>query len=297
MTVTAAMKEFLIDRRIRGLSEKSLQDYKEFIMPFVNYIGCNAEVAEITQLRIKEYIAGLYERKLSKATIGTYTRHIKVFLSWIGEEQQVNYNTEKIPIPKYGKKQVYIYSNEEIKQIFSCVSAESEWLTERNKACIALMLDSGLRRGEVCGVKRAGYNKDDKVLTVCGKGEKCRTVPVGRLSEQFIERYIAACPFTNSEYLFVDRRGTPMTGNALKLLIQKLSGKLPFEFSCHKLRHNFATNYCLDMYEQKGHMDAYSLQILLGHSDMKVTMQYIHHAMGIVASRAHMSHLDMIFKN
>ena len=41
-------------------------------------------------------------------------------------------------------------------------------------------------------------------------------------------------------------------------------------------------------------MDAYSLQILLGHSDMQTTMRYIHHAMSIVAAKAHVSHLDLL---
>jgi len=43
----------------------------------------------------------------------------------------------------------------------------------------------------------------------------------------------------------------------------KLANRLPFEFSCHKLRHNFATNYCIDEYIQRGQVDIYKLMILL----------------------------------
>ena len=295
MVLNEALSSFLLDRTIKGLSKKTIEDYREFIKPFVKFIGESVLVEDISQLVIRQYIGSLYDRKLSKATIGTYTRHIRVFLSWLAEENAVQYDIAKIPLPKTNKKQVHIFNNEEIRLIFDSVSAESEWMTLRNKACIALMLDSGLRRGEICGVKRADYSKAEHTLTVCGKGEKYRTVPVGRLSDEFIAQYLEACPFSDTAFLFVDRRGKPLTGNALKLLMQKLSGKLPFEFSCHKLRHNFATNYCIDMYEKHGQMDPYSLQILMGHSDMKTTMRYIHHAMSIVASRAHLSHLDLIF--
>ncbi len=229
-------------------------------------------------------------------TVYTYTRHLKVFLKWIGEDKtiRVHYDVQKIPFPKVNKKAVHLYNSEEIRMIFSLVVAESDWLIARNKACIALMLDSGLRQSEACGVKTAQYDRINHQLTICGKGEKWRIVPVGKLSTHYIEQYIQTCPFNIGEYLFLDRRGNPMSCNALKLLVHRIAVQLPFEFSCHKLRHNFATNYCIDMYEQKGHMDAYSLQILLGHSDMQTTMRYIHHAMSIVAAKAHVSHLDLL---
>ncbi len=154
------------------------------------------------------------------------------------------------------------------------------------------MLDSGLMQNEVCTSDINKLDMEAGLLTVVGKGEKERTVHVGQLSIQFIKEYITACPFRITNNLFVDKLGKPMSNNALKLMVAKLSNKLPFEFSCHKLRHNFATNYCLDMYEEKGHMDAYSLQILLGHSEIETTMRYIHHATQITASRAAISHLD-----
>ena len=294
MLLTEALDEFIFERRIRGLSAKTISDYEEFVKPFIRFVGEKMTVERLTQKAIQQYMLLLFDRKLSKATVSTYIRHIRVFLSWAASGREVKYDIKKIPLPKTGKKQVHLYSDDEIRLIFDTITAESEWLTIRNKACVALMLDSGLRRGEVCGAKIADYDKERQLLTVTGKGDKTRIVPVGSFSKKYIDQYLELCPFKDSEYLFVDRRGNPVSGNALKLLMQKLSQKLPFDFSCHKLRHNFATNYCLDMYEQKGHMDAYSLQILLGHEDLKTTMRYIHHATSIVASQAHLSHLDKI---
>ena len=296
MKLNEALTDFMFDREIRGLSKKTLLNYHEVLTAFIRFIG-DKEVDELTQAEIKEYIAALYERNLSKATIGSYIRHIKVFLTWIPEETDlaVQYRMKRIVPPKVYKKNVHLYSDNEIRQIFSLVTAESEWLISRNKACIALMLDSGLRQAEAVGVKTELYDRKNKHLTVCGKGEKYRIVPVGRFSEYFITQYVLQCPYDITEHLFLDRRGNPMTTNAIKLVMQRISKQVPFELSCHKLRHNFATNYCLDMYEKKGFMDAYSLQILLGHSDMQTTMRYIHHASQIVATKARISHLDTMF--
>ena len=69
----------------------------------------------------------------------------------------------------------------------------------------------------------------------------------------------------------------------------KLAQKLPFEFSSHKLRHNFATNYCIDQYKKHGFVDIYKLMILMGHKDVKTTNQ-------IIVSRESVSHIDKIFQ-
>ena len=294
MTLSDALNAFLYSRKIRGLSDKTLEGYRIFLTAFIGFLGSDMMANNITQQDIDRYIAQLYTRNLSKATIASYTRHIKVFLTWFAQDNAVQYNVSKIALPKVNKSIVHLYSDDEIRLIFSLVTAESEWLVNRNKACIALMLDSGLRQAEACNVRYDRYDRSKRCLTVCGKGEKDRVVPVGTLSTGYINKYIEQCPFQIDEYLFLNRRGEPMTANALKLLIHKIAVKVPFEFSCHKLRHNFATNYCLDMYAHKGHMDAYSLQILLGHSDIQTTMRYIHHATAIVASQASISHLDMI---
>lgn len=296
MDLMEGFENFIISRRLKGLSNRTLQDYSEFVKPFIRYAGERVQISEITQKCIDEYLLTLWDRRLAKATIATYTRHIKVFLSWLSEETEVKYRTDKIILPKTPKKQVHLYTPNEIIQIFAAVENDVKWIELRNKACIALMLDSGLRRNEVCTAMKANYNAAEHTLIVCGKGEKTRIVPVGKASEHFISAYLEACPFKESGVIFVDKLGKQMTGNALKLLISKVSRKLPFEFSCHKLRHNFATNYCIDMYEAKGHMDSYSLQILMGHSSIETTMGYIHHATGIVAARANISHLDLVLK-
>ena len=70
--------------------------------------------------------------------------------------------------------------------------------------------------------------------------------------------------------------------------------KLPFEFSSHKLRHNFATNYLLDQYERFGQMDIYQLMAIMGHEDISTTRRYLHEANGILAVRGCISHLDKV---
>lgn len=81
-----------------------------------------------------------------------------------------------------------------------------------------------------------------------------------------------------------------------KKLVSKMAKKLPFELSSHKLRHNFATNYCLDQYNAYGQVDIYRLMYLMGHEDVSTTRRYLHFANEILASKGCISHVDAIYE-
>ncbi|MEG1145070.1 MAG: hypothetical protein RSE05_06865, partial [Clostridium sp.] len=71
---------------------------------------------------------------------------------------------------------------------------------------------------------------------------------------------------------------------------------LPFKFSSHKLRHNFATNYCIDHVRETGKSDVYDLSILMGHESIETTKKYEHFTHEIIASENSISHLDNVYK-
>lgn len=218
---------------------------------------------------------------------------MKIFLRWAENEYQAGYSTRTIKVPRSPKRNVRIYSDEEVRQIFSGIHAESEWLTLRNKCIVALMYDSGLRQSEVCTLLKSRISYSDNRMTVRGKGDKERTVPLGQLTRRFMQQYLSHCPYS-SDAVFLNRRGQPLTCNAVKLFISRLADNLPFELSSHKLRHNFATNYCIDQYRTHGQVDIYRLMYLMGHEDIETTRRYLHMANEILSSQGCISHLDGI---
>lgn len=293
MTMYQAFENFILSRRLADLSPKSIVNYQECIEPLVSFLGADKSLETLTQTDINGYIAKLLNRPLSKASRSTYIRHIKIFLRWVEDTYHIDLSAKHIRVPKTPKRLVKIYSDYEVAMIFNSVQAETEWLVYRNKCVIALMYDSGLRQSEVCTLKRKNVSFEQNKLVVCGKGNKERTVPLGQLTQRFMRAYLESCPY-QSEYVFVNRYGEALTNNAVKLMITKLANKLDFELSSHKLRHNFATNYCLDQYERYGHIDIYRLMVLMGHEDVETTRRYLHLANEIIASRECVSHLDKL---
>lgn len=286
------LEEFLEDKRLLYLSDKTIEDYGDLIKPFIKFCG-DVNAGEVTDTMVNAYIVHLLERDLSKSTRITYIRNMKIFLRWMSSRYSVVYDYTRVRVPKAPKKNVRIYGDVEIEKMFLKVRTESEWMTWRNRSIIALMLDSGLRQNEVCMIKRDEVSFDSRYIVVHGKGDKERVVPFGLLSMEYVQRYLEECPF-GSRYLFVNRRGAPLSRNALRCMVYKISEQLDFDLSSHRLRHNFATNYCIDHYQKYGSMDAYKLMSLMGHEDMETTKRYLHHAKEIIASQEHLSHLDML---
>jgi site-specific recombinase XerD len=289
-----ALDNFIYSCQLRGLSKNTERSYFDFVTLFIKYNN-DIDVSLLTLQMLQNYIVHLNSKALAKSTIATYIRHLKIFVKWLEENEYIEARiSKKIKVPKSGKRNPRIYSDEEIRMIFDVIDIKPQWLKYRNCSIIALMLDSGLRQNEVCTLLKKNIDFKQNIVMVNGKGNKERFVPLGELSTYYLNAYLKECPYMLN-YAFATTHGEPLSRNSVKLFVSKLSQALPFEFSSHKLRHNFATNYCLDQYETHGTVDIYRLMALLGHEDISTTRRYLHLANQILATRSNISHLDKVF--
>ena len=294
MTLYDAFLEFVIDRKSQALTFKTLEFYENTLRVFIKYLGRETDISTITHRKIKDYAIELQSRNLSKATVASYLRSVKVFLRWVHGEYSLSFDPARIRVPKSPKKKVHIYSDREIYQIFDLIRASVPWITARNRAMVALMLDSGIRQSEVCGLLREFVDTSSGLMKVYGKGDKERYVPVGTFALRFLDDYLAQCPY-QSEYVFLSIDGRPITANTVRQFTYKLQKKLPFEFSSHRLRHNFATNYCLDSLAERKTTGVYDLSIIMGHTSIETTKRYEHLAHELIAANSCISHLDKVY--
>ena len=78
-------------------------------------------------------------------------------------------------------------------------------------------------------------------------------------------------------------------------MVTKLARLLPFDLSSHKLRQNFATNYCLDQYEKYENIGIQKLVYLMGHEDARTASRCLHFAYEMIAVKENISHVDSVF--
>ncbi|MBQ9887245.1 MAG: tyrosine-type recombinase/integrase [Lachnospiraceae bacterium] len=298
MTLQHLYEEFSAEKELQGLSVESIKDYKYHILRFLRYVGFYMDYRYLTKDIVDSYILSLlHDSKISRNTAATYVRNAKIFLCWIYDNYDLSFNPYKIKYLKTPKKNVHIYNAAEIKMIFDSMHNSCLWLEARNKAMVAIMLDSGVRQSEVRTLLKLNIDFDCHILKVTGKGAKDRFVSVGNYSMQLLNEYFTLCPFGNAEYVFVDRYGNQLTRNAVQLFINRLKHRTGIDITAHKLRHNYATNFCIDNLQLYGNTNVYDLSILMGHESIETTKKYEHFAHELVAVNNNISHLDIVFES
>lgn len=297
MTLQEALNEFLFEKRIAGINKNTIHNYEATISLMLKHIGADLPINSLTYKMFTDYLIILLDSDISRATKSSYIRNDKIFLKWVYDNYDLSFDPRKIKVPKSPKKNVHIYTDSEIKEIFENCTTSVPWITARNRAIIAFMLDSGLRQHEVCGLLKADIDTERMVVKVTGKGAKDRLVPLGAFTLQLLTLYMDLCPFKDSAYVFHQRRGEQLSGNAIRLFVHRLECKMNLTISSHKLRHNFATNFCIDNLEKNGISNVYDLSIIMGHESIETTKKYEHFAHEMVAVKKSISHLDSCLGN
>jgi integrase/recombinase XerC len=148
---------------------------------------------------------------------------------------------------------------------------EVPWIAARDTALVTLLYGTGLRISEALRLKQRDVPLADS-LTILGKGNKERAVPVLPSVREAISTYAALVPFAGDKTgaLFLSRRGKPMSARDAQGLMQRLRSRLglPASATPHALRHSFATHLL------KHGGDLRSVQELLGHASLSTTQKY-----------------------
>jgi len=270
---------------VRRLSPHSIEAYRRDVSQFITYVAehNNASVnlesfIKIPSSMIRSYMAqrreeGLESRSLlrSLAGIRSFVRH----LERLGHGQATAFTIVRTPkIAHTLPKPLSATAAKMLADVDTHHEADKQpWIAARDAAVIALLYGVGLRISEAIGLKRqdAPINGLD-MITVIGKGQKMRRVPVIAPVREAIEHYINLCPYRLEATgpLFVGARGGPLSPRIIQLAIQRLRGALglPATATPHALRHSFATHLL-----GKGG-DLRTIQELLGHASLSTTQVY-----------------------
>jgi len=174
--------------------------------------------------------------------------------------------------PKILKRLPRYLNIEESKQLLNSIDGQ---FSERDYAIITLFLNCGLRLSELVGINL--NNIKGNVLTVIGKGNKERSIPLNNACIKALEDYLKVRPknaVKDRNALFLSERRQRISKESVQKIVKKYikaAGLDPERYSTHKLRHTAATL----MYKY-GNVDIRTLQELLGHESIATTQIYTH---------------------
>ncbi len=183
--------------------------------------------------------------------------------------------TSELESPKILKRLPRYLNVEESKNLLSSVNEVNSENSVRDFAIITLFLNCGIRLSELVGINLNNIKND--TLTVIGKGDKERSIPLNNACLQAINEYMKVRPVNgviDKNALFISKRKQRISKESVQKIVKKYikeAGIDPQRYSTHKLRHTAATL----MYKY-GKVDIRALQELLGHQSISTTEIYTH---------------------
>ena len=260
-----------------GLNIKStIPDYKDDFKVFLKYFPNIKTVDDLNDELIDNFI---YEQSLNDLKSSTISRRIstiKNFFLFLENEKIATNLVKEVILPKKEKHIPTFLSIDEIKNLLS-VFDETKPTEYRDKTMVLVMYSAGLRVSELINLEKRSINFEEKLITLKGKGNKERFVPLNYIAIEYLNNYLSQNKnnkvFSKSKYLFINKKdGKPLTRQYFFVELNKYAKRAGIDkkISPHTLRHSFATHLL------ENGADLRVVQELLGHSKIETTQIYTH---------------------
>ena len=264
----------------RGLSRNTIESYTldiEKLCVFLEENKMEISPVNINEETIQQFIYAL-SKDVNPRSQARIISGLKSFFSYLNfEEYRKDNPLVLIETPKLGRKLPDTLSVEEIDALIDAMNLSSSE-GQRNRAMLETLYGCGLRVSELVDLKISDLFFDEGFIKVTGKGNKQRFVPIGSLTQKYIETYKEQSRTEiniqkgHEDTLFLNRRGRQLTRAMIFTIIRQLADKINLQktISPHTFRHSFATHLL-----QNG-ADLRSIQLMLGHESITTTEVYVH---------------------
>ena len=245
------LDDFLGDKLLEDADVSDLQS-------FVMFLQKDKKVEASSQARIMSGVRAFYRFLVLEGTLKTNPAQL-------------------IDAPKLARKLPTVLSVPEVESIINAVDLSAPE-GHRNLAIIEVMYSCGLRVSEVVSLRLSKLFFDEGYISVVGKGDKERIVPIGGTARKAVLNYIngTRCHLKikkeATDIVFLNHRGGKLSRVSIFNLVKELAEKagITKEISPHTFRHSFATHLV------EGGADLRAVQEMLGHESITTTEIYTH---------------------
>jgi len=265
----------------RGLSVNTLEAYLHDVDLFLRFLEESGHTSGLKAIKLEDlqdFVGFITEMELGPASQARVISGIKAFFRYLVIEKLVETDpTELLQSPQMGMKLPEYLTIDEIELLIAQIDLSSSQ-GERNKAIIETLYGCGLRVSELINMRVSDLCLKEGIISVTGKGDKQRLVPLGSMAERQITTYLKqirvhVSPKKGSEdILFLNIRGSMLSRQMVFLVVKELVQKAGIKkrVSPHTFRHSYATHLV-----QNG-ANLRAVQELLGHASITTTEIYTH---------------------
>jgi integrase/recombinase XerC len=266
--------EYLRDER--GLSERTRSAYSRDLLWLMEYLHSRqiTDPARVSEHDIRALVAQRHRQGLGGKSLQRLLSSIRGFFKWLLREGLAEQNPAlAVRAPKSDRHLPATLDADTIDRLLDI--RDKSPLALRDKAIMELFYSSGLRLSELAGLCWNQLDLASGLVSVKGKGNRERMVPVGRKAVDALHEWRKAratlAPY-DQPAVFVSQRGSPISTRAIQARIRHWAIRqgIPQNVHPHLLRHSFASH----VLESSG--DLRAVQELLGHADISTTQVYTH---------------------
>jgi tyrosine recombinase XerC len=271
----------------RNASEHTITSYRNDLETFLKFTADvenvspdEVNLSKITRLSIRLWLGDLSEQGMAKTTIARKVAALRSFFKYCFKRGHIDKNpAHLLVVPKKDKSLPKTATVEDIERMMDAVNTETTRGLQ-NRAILELFYGTGMRLSELTGLNLTDIDLKQNQVTVKGKGNKQRIIPLGKTVSDVLKDFIKKRPELYGDRtdadakraLFIAASGQRLYDRAVGLIVEKYF-KMTSEVtqkSPHVLRHSFAT-HMLD-----NGADIRIIKEFLGHANLAATQVYTH---------------------
>jgi site-specific recombinase XerD len=276
LDLSRVTESYLLACRANGLSPRTTHWYDQKLRGFVDYLAGRRlplHADDLTLETLRGFVAHLQGQRISAFTVRGYVQVIKGLYTWLTEEGYLDDNPiVRAKMPKTPRYVVKPLEEGDLRRLLAAIDHRRPQ-GSRDLAIVLLLVDTGMRLGELAGLSLADGEEALRqgMVKVFGKGSRERYVPVGKAAQNALRRYMhLARPQGEPSALFLAVDGIPLTAEGIRQMIRRVSERAGVRgVHPHKLRHTAAVTFL------RCGGDAFALQRILGHSTLTMTRNYV----------------------
>lgn len=275
MEINESFDAFIQYLRVeRGVSEITVKNYREDFKIFLLSFPDVRATDDLNVDMLPEFVRRQDELARSSSTILRRYSLLRNYFSFLNEEDILHEEIPDVDKPKSSKRLPFVMSNEEVDELLEAPDISKD-NGMRDRAMLELMYATGLRVSELLSLRFRNVNMQNGLITVYGKGNKQRSVPVSSFALEFLRKYIdgprkRVKGSKDTDIIFLNRDGKTLSRTYFFMQIKRYAEEKGIDSSVspHTLRHCFATH----LLENGASLRA--VQEMLGHSNIATTQIY-----------------------
>lgn len=264
--ITEALNLFLLDREAQNLAEKSLKTYSKRLTKFIDW--CIARdvraVDTLNMTHIRDYQIHLV-RTVADVTAKNHMVDVKTFLNFCVNQQMIDESpAAKLKLPRVVERLPKILTPSQVKRLHTACE------TDRERAALLVLVDTGCRAAEFCGLNTASLDFTAGTITIlAGKPRRDRLCYISPKTQAALRVYIHSEGIQRGALWRSEKGNGRLTESGLGQMLRRLGDRADVHVTPHKIRRTFVTTLL------RSGVDVFTLMKLSGHRSTEALQPYI----------------------